>query len=84
MSGLPQEQTSSGHHGMSEKGEQRKWPAYSITSSARCCRRAGTSRPSAFAVLRLMSNSNLTGGRAKSQLLPRHGDRQGDPGCPHL
>src|SRR6266700_4835957 len=34
---------------------------YSITSSARVRRLGGISRPSAFAVLRLMTNSNLVG-----------------------
>jgi hypothetical protein len=34
---------------------------YSITSSARCWRNQGTSRPSALAVLRLMTISNLLG-----------------------
>lgn len=34
---------------------------YSITSSARLSNVAGISRPSAFAVLRLMSKSNLVG-----------------------
>src|SRR5262249_1811622 len=34
---------------------------HSITSSAPCGRNQGTSRPSAFAVLRLMTNSNLVG-----------------------
>jgi hypothetical protein len=34
---------------------------YSITSSARCWRNQGTSRPSALAVLRLITNSNLVG-----------------------
>src|SRR6516164_611901 len=34
---------------------------HSITSSARCCRIQGTSRPSALAVLRLITSSNLTG-----------------------
>src|SRR5262249_38211040 len=33
--------------------------AYSITSSARCCKNHGTSSPSAFAVFRLMTSSNL-------------------------
>src|SRR5262249_15863836 len=37
-------------------------PVHSITSSARCCRCHGTSRPSDFAVLRLITNSNVTGG----------------------
>jgi hypothetical protein len=35
--------------------------AHSITSSARCCKNKGTSRPSAFAVLRLMTSSNFVG-----------------------
>jgi len=34
---------------------------YSITSSARASKVAGTSRPSVFAVLRLITNSNLVG-----------------------
>jgi hypothetical protein len=34
---------------------------YSITSSARASNEGGTSRPSAFAVLRLMAISNLFG-----------------------
>jgi hypothetical protein len=34
---------------------------YSITSSARAISAGGTVRPSAFAVLRLMTNSNLVG-----------------------
>jgi putative ABC transport system substrate-binding protein len=39
-----------------------KWPdAYSITSSARASSEGGTVRPSAFAVLRLMTRSNLVG-----------------------
>src|SRR5262249_18719147 len=36
-------------------------PFHSITSSARASRECGTSRPSALAVLRLMTSSNLTG-----------------------
>src|SRR5215467_1670173 len=35
--------------------------SHSITSSARAISVGGTSRPSAFAVLRLMTNSNLVG-----------------------
>src|SRR5438034_10557265 len=34
---------------------------HSITSSARCCKNHGTSSPSAVAVLRLMTRSNLVG-----------------------
>src|SRR5262245_64517586 len=37
------------------------WSAYSITSSARARRAGGTSRPSDFAVLKLMTSSNLVG-----------------------
>src|SRR5215204_5775418 len=37
------------------------WRTYSITSSARASTVAGTSRPSAFAVLRLMTSSYLVG-----------------------
>src|SRR5262249_23849561 len=36
-------------------------PDHSITSSARASNIGGTSRPRAFAVLRLMTSSNLTG-----------------------
>src|SRR5262249_22825068 len=36
-------------------------PDHSITSSARCCRNQGTSRPSALAVLRLSTSSNFVG-----------------------
>src|SRR5262249_1340807 len=36
-------------------------PPHSITSSAIASSRSGTVRPSAFAVLRLMTNSNLVG-----------------------
>ena len=41
---------------------------YSITSSARCWRCKGTSRPSALAVLRLITSSNLTGAWTGSSL----------------
>src|SRR5499426_1305984 len=34
---------------------------HSITSSARCCKNQGTSRPSALAVLRLITSSNFEG-----------------------
>jgi hypothetical protein len=37
------------------------FPAYSITSSARASSVGGTSRPSAFAVVKLMTSSNLVG-----------------------
>src|SRR5262245_16064291 len=36
-------------------------PPHSITSSARACRVSGTVRPSAFAVLRLITSANLVG-----------------------
>src|SRR5262249_56898149 len=41
---------------------------HSITSSARCWRIQGTSRPSVLAVLRLITSSNLTGAWAGSSL----------------
>src|SRR6516225_3260728 len=41
---------------------------HSITSSARCWRNQGTSRPSVFAVLRLITISNLTGAWTGSSL----------------
>src|SRR5437588_12238319 len=41
---------------------------YSITSSARCWRNQGTSSSSAFAVLRLITSSNLTGAWTGSSL----------------
>src|SRR5436305_2901495 len=37
------------------------WNAYSITSSARARMVWGTTKPRSFAVLRLMTNSNLVG-----------------------
>src|SRR5262249_51862083 len=41
---------------------RRHWPViYSITSSASCCKCRGTLRPSAFAVLRLITSSYLVG-----------------------
>src|SRR5215471_11708159 len=46
---------------------QQKNP-YSITSSARCWRIQGTSRPNTFAVLRLITSSNLTGAWTGSSL----------------
>src|SRR5262245_619833 len=41
---------------------------HSITSSARCWRIQGTSRPSVLAVLRLIASSNLTGAWTGSSL----------------
>src|SRR5207302_1493725 len=43
-----------------EQREERA-PFHSITSSARCCRNQGTSRPSALALLRLITSSNFVG-----------------------
>src|SRR5262249_55048295 len=40
---------------------QLAWRTHSITSSARASSMGGTSRPSAFAVVRLMTRSNLVG-----------------------
>ena len=57
---------------------------YSITSSAVICIISGTVRPSALAVLRLMTNSNLVGcwtGNRKAWRPPecgRHTRRPGD------
>ena len=45
-----------------------KWHSYSITSSARCRRNKGTSRPSALAVFRLITSSNLSGAWTGSSL----------------
>ncbi len=42
-------------------GQLGHWPSYSITSSARCWSCNGPSRPSALAVLRLITSSNLVG-----------------------
>ena len=56
-----------------------KVPAYSITSSARASSDGGTSRPSALAVLPLMTSSYLVGactGRCQ-RLLQRDADRRG-------
>src|SRR5215469_6469122 len=43
-------------------------PLHSITLSASCCKNKGTSRPSALAVLRLITSSNLTGAWTGSSL----------------
>ena len=45
----------------SELMQRSKQHLYSITSSARTSKGGGTVRPSAFAVLRLMTRSNLVG-----------------------
>src|SRR5262245_53127962 len=46
---------------MSALGQKRTWFTYSITSSAAFSRPNGTVRPSAYAVFRLMTKSNLVG-----------------------
>src|SRR5258705_1562617 len=62
----PRERTSSGCSGMSEKCQQETHAlqhkaSYSITSSARTSKDGGTVRPSALAVLRLITSSYLVG-----------------------
>jgi hypothetical protein len=52
-------------------------PAYSITSSARTSSIGEISRPSAFAVLRLMTNSNLVA-RATGMSAGRRDDVRAD------
>ena len=47
--------------GQKETHAPQQKDAYSITSSAMASSTAGTSRPSALAVFRLMTNSNLVG-----------------------
>jgi hypothetical protein len=60
MSALPQKRTSMRLLLMSALCQKRKWTApYSITSSAMESKPDGTSMPSARAVWRLMTNSNL-------------------------
>src|SRR5262249_21062542 len=54
-------------------------PFHSITSSARASNEAGTSRPSAFAVLRLITSSYLVGactGRSAGLIVTCIGVRQ--------
>ena len=41
------------------KGQRRKWPSYSISSSARPLNASETLMPNAFAVLRLIASSTL-------------------------
>ena len=53
----------------------RSKPHHSIASSARACRVIGTMRPSAFAVFRLMTSTNLVGactGRSARLLAPEN------------
>ncbi len=45
--------------GIGARCQERKWPAHSITSSARASNVGGTLRPSVLAVLRLITKSNL-------------------------
>jgi hypothetical protein len=49
------------HCGSPDPVAFKAYPIYSINSSARACTAGDNSRPSAFAVLRLMTNSNLVG-----------------------
>src|SRR5262249_14112163 len=51
-----------------EQRDELAAPHHSITSSARASSVAGTSRPSAFAVLRLITSSNLAGAWTGSSL----------------
>jgi hypothetical protein len=65
---IPQEQRESGHSGTSHSCQEATYAvqqitAYSITSSAMASSLSGTSRPSALAVLRFMTSSNLVGCR---------------------
>jgi hypothetical protein len=68
---LPNKRTFARYRRMSQKCQNRPHApqqticadciAYSITSSAAACNVSGTVRPSVFAVLRLMTRSNLVG-----------------------
>src|SRR5262249_58492145 len=49
------------HRRTGEKCDELATAAHSITSSARASSLSGTARPSAFAVLRLITSSNLVG-----------------------
>src|SRR4029077_12966664 len=49
------------------------WRTHSITSSARASSEGGTSRPRAFAVIRLMARSNLVGCSTGSSAGVAHG-----------
>ena len=55
----PQYRTLSARSAMSEKCQHRKSPPHSITSSAVATRVCGTVRPSALAVLRLITSATL-------------------------
>src|SRR5258706_1554378 len=57
----PRKRTQLGHRAMSEKCQTRKSSLHSITTSARPSSVGGTARPSAFAVFKLITNSNLVG-----------------------
>src|SRR5262249_56347151 len=51
------------HRRAAEQRDELAAPHHSITSSAATCNVSGTFRPSAFAVFRLMTSSNLVGCR---------------------
>src|SRR5262245_35589601 len=57
----PRKQTCAAHEAMSALGQKRTSSLYSITSSARVSTDGGIVRPSALAVLRLITNSYLVG-----------------------
>src|SRR5215813_11796035 len=57
----PQKRTCAVQEAMSALGQKRTSAIYSITSSARCWSGTGTSKPSALAVLRLITSSYLVG-----------------------
>src|SRR4051812_6851029 len=57
----PSNQTSNGGIVMSEKCQQRKWQLHSITASARPSNVGGMVKPIDFAVLRLITSSNVVG-----------------------
>jgi hypothetical protein len=61
MSALGQKQTCAVQLGMSALGQKRTWVHYSITSSAVNRSFGGMVKPSALAVLRLMTSSYLVG-----------------------
>ena len=48
------------------------WRTHSITSSARASSVGGTARPSAFAVLRLMTNISPAGGPSRAMHIEAH------------
>jgi hypothetical protein len=58
---FPDKQTFSTSVGMSQRCQYRKSTTYSITSSAATSKAFGMARPSALAVLKLTTRSNLVG-----------------------